>query len=127
MKGTIVAIIVCFTVFSGYAQCNGGRYTNKIFTQSIRTQNITYVTARNAAGNMQNVLMDVFEPKNDTMQLRPLVIFEHGGAYWTGTKNYQSQIALGEEFAKRGYVFSSATYRLEPTPISLLFQDSNCA
>ena len=123
MKGTIVAIIVCFTVFSGYAQCNGGRYTNKIFTQSIRTQNITYVTARNAAGNMQNVLMDVFEPKNDTMQLRPLVIFEHGGAYWTGTKNYQSQIALGEEFAKRGYVFSSATYRLEPTPISLLFQD----
>lgn len=123
MKNAIITILAYFIFSFGYAQCGGGRFTNKIFSQTIRIKDITYTTARNAAGNMQNVLMDVFEPKDDTMQLRPLVIFEHGGAYWTGTKDYQSQIALGEEFAKRGYVFSSATYRLEPTFISLLFQD----
>lgn len=67
--------------------------------------------------------MDIFEPKDDTASLRPLIIFEHGGAYWTGTKDYESQIKMGEEFAKLGYVFSSATYRLEPTFVSLLFQD----
>lgn len=105
------------------AQCFGGRFDSKVFSEFIRTKNIAYSYALNSSNYYQNILMDVFEPKNDTMQLRPLVIFMHGGAYWTGTKDYQSQIALGEDFAKRGYVFCSATYRLEASPISLLFQD----
>lgn len=108
---------------SSFSQCEGGRYIHKIFSQTIRTKDIAYTYAKNAAGAMQYVMMDVFEPKNDTAGLRPLVIFEHGGAYWTGTKDYESQIAMGEEFAKRGYVVSSATYRLEASPLSLLFQD----
>ncbi|HQV79306.1 MAG TPA: T9SS type A sorting domain-containing protein [Chitinophagales bacterium] len=108
---------------SSFAQCENGRYLNKIFSQTTRTQNITYHRALNAAGVLQNVLMDVFEPQDDTALLRPLVIFQHGGAYWTGTKDYESQIAMGNEFAKRGYVVASATYRLESSPLSLLFQD----
>lgn len=117
-----LAFIVCF-VFKSYSQCEGGRFINKIFTQTKSTKNIAYSTARNSSGFMQKIMMDVYEPKNDTVSLRPLVIFEHGGAYWTGTKDYQSQIAMGEEFAKRGYVVSSATYRLEGSFASLLFQE----
>jgi para-nitrobenzyl esterase len=105
------------------AQCEGGRYLEKIFSQTQTTRNIVYSTAKNAAGYMQPVLMDVFEPKNDTLSLRPLIIFMHGGAYWTGTKNYESQVEMGEEFARRGFVLSSANYRLEPTFLSLIFQD----
>lgn len=124
MRKIYLIIFVSFLISNSFAQCEGGRYIDKIFSQTIRTKNITYNVALNAAGNMQNVLMDVFEPKDDTTSaLRPLVIFEHGGAYWTGTKDYESQIAMGEDFAKRGYVVSSATYRLEPTFLSLLFQD----
>lgn len=123
MRKIYLFILISLLVNGSFAQCEGGRYINKIFTQTTRTKDITYVTAKNAAGAMQKVLMDVFEPKNDTAALRPLVVFEHGGAYWTGTKDYESQIAMGEEFAKRGYVVSSATYRLEPSPLSLLFQD----
>lgn len=123
MNKVLLTLVSVSFYLSINAQCEGGRYINKIFPQTIRHQNIAYTTARNAAGNMQEVMMDVFEPLNDTAQLRPLVIFQHGGAYWTGTKDYESQIAMGEEFAKRGYVVASATYRLEPTPLSLLFQD----
>ena len=123
MKKAILILFASLSVSTVNAQCEGGRYINKIFSQTIRTKDIAYTNARNAAGAMQNVMMDVFEPKNDTAALRPLVIFEHGGAYWTGTKDYESQIAMGEEFAKRGYVVSSATYRLEASPLSLLFQD----
>ena len=115
-------ILFCFSI-NMFAQCANGRFLTKIFTQTNATKNITYSNARNSSGYMQKILMDVYEPKNDTAQLRPLVIFEHGGAYWTGTKDYESQIAMGEEFAKRGYVVSSATYRLEGSPLSLLFQD----
>lgn len=116
---TFLGVFVHFT----FAQCEGGRYQNKIFDKVIRTKDIVYTVAKNSSGAMQPIKMDVFEPKEDTARLRPLVIFEHGGAYWTGTKDYQSQIAMGEEFAKRGFVVSSATYRLEASPLSLLFQD----
>ena len=109
MKKAILILFAALSVSTVNAQCEGGRYINKVFSQTIRTKDIAYTNARNAAGAMQNVMMDVFEPKNDTAALRPLVIFEHGGAYWTGTKDYESQIAMGEEFAKRGYVVSSAT------------------
>ncbi len=105
------------------AQCENGRFVSALFSQTKRTKNIAYHRAQNSNGNMQDVLMDVFEPIGDTMALRPLVIFQHGGAYWTGTKDYESQIAMGEAFAKCGYVVSSATYRLEGSPLSLLFQE----
>ena len=123
MKKVILVSVIILLIHNMYAQCEGGRYLNKVFPQTLRTKDITYSNARNAAGTMQQIKMDVFEPKDDTISLRPLVIFQHGGAYWTGTKDYESQIAMGEEFAKRGFVVSSATYRLEPTPLSLLFQD----
>lgn len=123
MKKVILCVSFVCIVATASAQCDGGRFLNKIFPTVKSTKNIAYTTAINSGGYMQKVLMDVYEPANDTAQLRPLVIFEHGGAYWTGTKDYQSQIAMGEEFAKRGYVLSSATYRLESSFISLLFQE----
>lgn len=123
MRKLLLLLLPVLVSCHALAQCYGGRYQTKIFTQTIRTKDIVYTTAKNSAGVMQSIKMDVFEPKNDTARLRPLVIFEHGGAYWTGTKDYESQIAMGEEFAKRGYVVSSATYRLESSPLSLLFQD----
>jgi para-nitrobenzyl esterase len=123
MKKVYLFIFLFINSINSFSQCENGRYLTKIFPQTKVTKNIIYSTARNSGGFMQKILMDVFEPLNDTAQLRPLVIFEHGGAYWTGTKDYQSQIAMGEEFAKRGYVLSSATYRLESSPLSLLFQE----
>lgn len=123
MKKIYLVIFISLWINNSFAQCAGGRFINKIFPQTVRIKDITYSTAKNSAGTMQKILMDVFEPKDDTASLRPLVIFEHGGAYYTGTKDYESQIAMGEEFAKRGFVVSSATYRLEPSPLSLLFQD----
>lgn len=123
MKPLIVILLCIGAVFSAGAQCENGRFQQKIFTSVKTTKNITYHRAKNAGGYVQNVLMDVFEPQNDTMVLRPLVIFQHGGAYWTGTKDYESQIVMGNELAKCGYVVSSATYRLEPGFVSLIFED----
>lgn len=123
MKKLLLLFFISISMNAAFAQCEGGRYINKVFTETTRKKDIIYTNSRNSDGVMQKVLMDVFEPKNDTASLRPLVIFEHGGAYYTGTKDYESQIAMGEDFAKRGYVVSSATYRLEPSPLSLLFQD----
>lgn len=123
MKKIYTLLFLSLFFKSAFPQCDGGRYFDKIFPQVKTTHNITYSIAKTSGGFLQHILMDVYEPKDDTAALRPLVIFEHGGAYWTGTKDYQSQIAMGEEFARRGYVVSSATYRLEPSFVSLLFPD----
>lgn len=119
--GVLLFMVTSYFMLS--AQCNGGRYEQKVFSQVKVTKNIVSHAAINASGRMQNIMMDVYEPQNDTASLRPLIVFQHGGAYWTGTKDYQSQIAMGNEFAKRGYVLASATYRQEPSFISLIFQD----
>lgn len=121
MKFYYLFISLLLLNYTVQAQCRGGRFDQKVFSQVIATKNITYHRAPVSNGGLKNVLMDVFEPKDDTMQLRPLVIFMHGGAYWKGSKNDPSQIALGEDFAKRGYVYCSANYRLESSPVSLLF------
>ncbi len=76
MKKVYILLLFSLCIKNIAAQCEGGRYISKIFTQTTRTKNITYSTAKNAAGNMQAVLMDVFEPVGDTASLRPLVIFE---------------------------------------------------
>ncbi|HRG35051.1 MAG TPA: hypothetical protein PK355_02140 [Chitinophagales bacterium] len=123
MKQFFSVLLTSIFFHTAFAQCEGGRFTQKIFQQSIRHKDIVYSIAKNSAGLLQPIKMDVFEPVNDTATVRPLVIFEHGGAYWTGTKDYESQIAMGNEFAKRGFVVCSATYRLESSPLSLLFQD----
>jgi hypothetical protein len=123
MKSFYLLLFTSLTYHFSFSQCEGGRYINKIFTTVKSTKNISYSYAKNASGYFQNILMDVYEPDTDTVGLRPLIILMHGGAYWTGTKDYESQIAMGEEFAKRGFVLSSATYRLEPTFVSLIFPD----
>jgi acetyl esterase/lipase len=78
------------------AQCWNGRYEESIFSQIDIKKNITYSIAPNANNIPIKVLMDMYLPANDTLQNRPLIIFMHGGAYWTGTKDYQSQIELGK-------------------------------
>lgn len=105
------------------AQCFNGRYQTKVFTQINANKGILYHTAPLANGAMQNLHLDVYEPKNDTLSLRPLIIFFHGGAFWTGTKDYQSNQEMGKEFAQRGYVYSTVNYRLESSPLSLLNSD----
>src|SRR4051812_32430439 len=123
MIKNLLFILAFFVCRSSFAQCDGGRYINKIFPNTTSTRNITYSVALNASNVMQRIMMDVYEPASDTAALRPLIILMHGGAYWTGTKDYESQIAMGKEFAQRGFVLSSATYRLEPSFISLIFPD----
>ena len=56
--------------------------------------------------------MDVYTPDGDTYTERPLIIFAHGGSFFTGNKNNPSMISLCESFAKRGYVTASIQYRL---------------
>lgn len=121
MKSFVLIFLSVIFYLSASAQCSYGRYNEKIFSQTKATKNILYHRAPLANGGMKNVLMDVYEPLGDTVTQRPLIIFMHGGAYWKGSKNDPSQVAMANEFAKMGYVYCNSNYRLELSPVSLLF------
>ena len=56
--------------------------------------------------------MDIYEPANDNESQRPVIIFLHPGAFFSGSKESDDMVTLSNSAAKRGYVAISANYRL---------------
>ena len=55
---------------------------------------------------------DFYHPENDTSQMRPLLVFMHGGGFAIGKRDDEEIIKLAENFARKGYVVASISYRL---------------
>ena len=62
----------------------------------------------------ENLHFDLYQPINDTINNRPLVIIVHGGAFISGSKNDLNQSIIGycDSLASRGYVVASIDYRI---------------
>lgn len=62
----------------------------------------------------ENLYFDLYQPKNDTTNNRPLIIVVHGGAFVSGSKsdNNQSIIDFCDSLAVRGFVVASIGYRV---------------
>ncbi len=56
--------------------------------------------------------LDIYYPEFDTNPSRPLLVAVHGGGFLGGSKNAGGIVKLCKEFAKRGYVTASISYRL---------------
>jgi len=56
--------------------------------------------------------LDIYYPKGDVLLKRPVIFFNHGGAFYAGDKSSQDCIDFCTEFAKKGYVAVSLNYRL---------------
>ena len=56
--------------------------------------------------------MDIYEPDNDTLSARPVIIFVHTGAFFSGNNELDDVTTLSIAAAKRGYVAISINYRL---------------
>ena len=56
--------------------------------------------------------MDIYEPEGDTEAQRPVIIFIHTGAFFSGHNELDDVVALSIAAAKRGYVAVSINYRL---------------
>lgn len=68
-----------------------------------------------------DLYMDVYLPKNDTLNKRPLVMFIHGGAFYIGGKDDLSMQTWCSHYASLGYVAVSIDYRMgfHPTKRSI--------
>ncbi len=108
------------------AQC-GDRYHDFIFPGASVTSNIVYGNNIRFNNVAEDLKLDVYQPQGDTVSLRPLIIFAHGGSFVGGSKTGTDMVPLCTDFAKMGYVTASIDYRLSMTNFPFGSPDSNDA
>ena len=97
------------------AQCPQ-RFRDSVFPKLQTTPNIKYgINKLNTDGTRTWQAFDLYEPKDDTLSLRPWIVLIHGGAFtnWPPLDRTSPEIVqLSMDLAKRGYVVISPEYRL---------------
>ncbi|SNC76393.1 Acetyl esterase/lipase [Hymenobacter gelipurpurascens] len=79
---------------------------------SHRTQDVAYVPASDPTFDTERHRLDVYAPKGKSAELRPVVVFIHGGSWDSGNKDFYSFV--GRRLAKQGVVAVVINYRLAP-------------
>jgi hypothetical protein len=108
---TALTLISGILAQNAFAQigCGNGRYESEIFTTVTKTADIQYGSNPNGEPSLT---LDFYEPAGDTMAMRPLIIWAHGGSFVGGTKNDGDIVTFCNRFAKMGYATASINYTL---------------
>ena len=96
------------------------RYLDEVFENVTITEDVVYGNAPDLPfiflfeWNTYDIDldMDIYEPEGDTETHRPVIIFIHTGAFFSGTNELDDVVTLSISAAKRGYVAVSINYRL---------------
>ncbi len=107
-------ILCALSISIGMVHLNAQRYLTPQFETSTITD-IEYGQAENYLGFNQSLTLDFFEPANDVLSERPLVIYAHGGGFTdvNQTKDLIHIQAYCDSLAARGYAVASINYRLD--------------
>jgi len=120
MKIIKLLLMLCLGFSINYASAQfcsqDNRFSDAEFfssTQIDSLTNITYGNAINVNGESQDLLIDFYFPNNsiDPMSERPFILLIHGGGFLGGSKEGYTTY-LCKEFAKRGFVAATMSYRL---------------
>jgi acetyl esterase/lipase len=96
------------------------RYLDEIFDDVIKTEDVIYGNAPDlpfwfwVESNTEDIdlTMDIYEPAGDTISNRPVIIFAHTGAFFSGDNELDDVVSLATSAAKRGYTAVNINYRL---------------
>ncbi len=98
------------------------RYLDSVFN-FVKHTDIQYGSNYDNKNQLTNLLMDVYEPQDDTASLRPIIFFVHGGSFIGGSRTDQSINKTAEYFAQKGYVTANIEYRVEQNTLISPFLD----
>ena len=120
MKKQLLVACISLLIFGQTYSQNGcqGRYQFTIFAEAEVESGVQYGENANPTftnpNARQNLAMDIYRPKGDTVSKRPLLILAFGGAFVIGARISPDIVHLCTEFAKLGYVTAAIDYRLTP-------------
>lgn len=127
MQKFLCALLIVLYFFqpTKATDCYNGRYKAKVFSNYTVLNNIKYARKQRSDGVWQNLVYDVYQPKNDTASLRPVIVLAHGGGYIDLLDQKSPDIVeLAVDMVLRGYVVISLEYREEANPFSLLSEEN---
>lgn len=87
------------------------RYRDKIFDEVQVDKNIRYAEPPAVGIKRKYYLLDLYQPKKDAGNKRPLIIWMHGGGFKLGNKSSRGIPLWSKDFAQRGYVCAAINYR----------------
>lgn len=99
-------LFICTLLFLSFSISAQERFIDDSFSLK-KTETKTYATK-----NGEALKLDIYQPKKDTVQQRPVVIFMHGGGFAGGTRTNDAEVKFAENAAKKGYVAVQISYRL---------------
>lgn len=116
MRTSLLLIVITLygTAFC-YGQGNTAtRYRDSIFSDVTVTQNLNYDIPATAGRDNKYHLFDFYQPAADTTtkQLRPLIIWMHGGGFKFGSKNTKEVELWCNGFAQHGFACAAINYQL---------------
>lgn len=103
---------IYLTIFIISVSLGQKRYATAIFSNIDSIKNVQYGSAKNIRGLEEDLLLDIFEPAEDALKERPLLIFIHGGGFQNGSRNSTYGTRLCKYFTRLGYVTATISYRL---------------
>src|SRR5689334_11474048 len=111
----LVALVGATSLSSCEQEFSGGRYELPVFSEIEQVATgVEYATAIDYAGNPVSLKLDIWQPKDDTAERRPAVMWMFGGAFVAG--NRATMNGYAQDSARRGYVGITIDYRLDPPP-----------
>jgi poly(3-hydroxybutyrate) depolymerase len=111
-KQSVLFLSIFFLSLSATAQTGKCfRYKDIIFTNIRVDKDIPYRPGVSKE-EKKAYLFDLYQPLNDEVKSRPLIIWMHGGGFKFGSKEAKVIRMWSQTFAQRGYVCASINYRL---------------
>lgn len=107
---TFLLSVICATVSAQ----SGVRFLNRVFTDIQLSDGILYSTVAPVTdeNNLESLYFDFYEPVDDTMSRRPLVILVFGGAFVGGGRQWIDMVSFADSLCHYGYTVASIDYRL---------------
>jgi acetyl esterase/lipase len=87
------------------------RYRDAVFAETTKTTYVYKAPPDLVTGKVVPLRLDVYRPVGDTLAKRPAIIWIHGGGFRSGDRSHMGAIAA--EWAQKGYVTVSISYRLD--------------
>lgn len=130
MKRNLLKLSLLGVAMFASQAMNAQRYLSEVFTDVTVTSNVVYgnniTIFPTGVPTAQDLKMDIYQPVGDPLAARPLIVYLHTGSFIpavanqnpTGGKTDSTAVEMCKQFARRGYVVASATYRQGWVPTS---------
>lgn len=112
MKHILLIAVMINLVATAFSQPNCQvRFRDLVFDDISISRNGYYNQDVPAGVKKKSYKFDLYQPKDDTARLRPVIIWLHGGGFKLGNKKSRGVPGWSKRFAKRGFVCVAINYR----------------